>query len=346
MNANKELLDSEIREQLEKLREIPPRDPQMASHNRAKFMAEAGKIQQLVSQRQKQRHTLWKFNLFKKERSVMLTTLTSIMLALVIGLGGTGATVFAAQDAMPDSSLYGVKIKMEDLQLELTHDPADQIALLNRFATRRVEEIQEMANQNKPVPESVEERLREQTAAVIQLSQGMPDEAMAQVLDRTRIMLQRLDQKMAQVQEQVNSNATPTIARVREMIQERIQLVEIGLQDPAQFRLNMRNQEGETGDHEQNPNEGNEHGQGNEPGEPYPSPNGTQEQNGAMPGMGFGLKETPSTIPPEDNSNPDPTCMMNPTDGQDKLGSGSRNMTPTKTSMPDKHDNDGHGSKP
>jgi len=70
----------------------------------------------------------------------MLTTLTAILLALAVSFGGAGATVYAAQAALPGDVLYPVKIGLEDAQMALSSNEGTHAQLRVEFAERRMEE--------------------------------------------------------------------------------------------------------------------------------------------------------------------------------------------------------------
>ena len=70
----------------------------------------------------------------------MVTTLTAILLALAVSFGGAGATVYAAQAALPGDVLYPVKIGLEDAQVALSANEATGARLSLDFAERRMEE--------------------------------------------------------------------------------------------------------------------------------------------------------------------------------------------------------------
>ena len=74
-------------------------------------------------------------------------------LAVVAFFGGTSATVYAAQDSLPDQGLYPVKLWIEDSLLALTISPPARLSTILDFADRRVAEMQGLVSAWKPVPE-------------------------------------------------------------------------------------------------------------------------------------------------------------------------------------------------
>lgn len=67
------------------------------------------------------------------------------MLVVALLLGATTAAALAAQSALPQDTLYPVKRGLEEMQLLLSRTQADDAALLEAFALRRLEEIQALA---------------------------------------------------------------------------------------------------------------------------------------------------------------------------------------------------------
>jgi len=70
-----------------------------------------------------------------------VTALLVVSILLVSG----GGTALAANDSLPDSRLYPVKLASEQVQLALTPSTTSKVQLFNVFAERRVDEIIQMA---------------------------------------------------------------------------------------------------------------------------------------------------------------------------------------------------------
>jgi len=95
-----------------------------------------------------------------------LAVAAALLLAVV---GGTGATALAAQDALPDSPLYRVKLWTEDARLWFVFDDSHEAEILLDQSNQRVEEITAMVQKNKDIPANVLSALydRNQRAAAI-----------------------------------------------------------------------------------------------------------------------------------------------------------------------------------
>jgi hypothetical protein len=68
--------------------------------------------------------------------------LASFLLVLIMAVGGT--TAYASEAALPGDVLYGVKRGLEGVQLGLSITAVGDSALIERFADRRVEEIEDL----------------------------------------------------------------------------------------------------------------------------------------------------------------------------------------------------------
>ena len=69
------------------------------------------------------------------------------LIAVLAVIGAGAATAAASTNALPDSSLYPVKLATEQVRLAFTFSEVGKANLHTRFAERRVEEITAMANQ-------------------------------------------------------------------------------------------------------------------------------------------------------------------------------------------------------
>jgi len=80
-------------------------------------------------------------------------TLVTISILLLLGLiFGSWGTVYAAQDSLPNETLYSIKLIRENFQLSFTSDKRDRISLLTIIANRRVEEAAALDLQGEPIP--------------------------------------------------------------------------------------------------------------------------------------------------------------------------------------------------
>jgi len=68
------------------------------------------------------------------------------IIAIIIVVLAGGGTMAAADNSMPDSTLYSVKLATEEFQLALTSSDLDKTELNARFASRRADEIVYLAS--------------------------------------------------------------------------------------------------------------------------------------------------------------------------------------------------------
>lgn len=132
-----------IREILQPLTDVPPRDPRQAASRRAYFLSQASKFKTPVSSSPFSRLKVW---LLSQER-YQFRTLTIAVLLAVIFLGTVSASAYASRQALPGDPLYGIKIFLEEAQLSLTGDQTRDLELHLQFANNRVGELQTILSQ-------------------------------------------------------------------------------------------------------------------------------------------------------------------------------------------------------
>ena len=162
----------------------------------------------------------------KKARSPFFSTLFAIFLAVVFFFGGTGLTVYAAQESMPDETLYPLKTLSEDVLLSLTTSPRKQIDLTLGFADRRVTEIASLYSAGKTIPRGVVDRLQTELNKMLEEASMLGDQDMIQTLERVRaraeIQLETMSVLLA------NGPADPSFIRALAQIQEQVDLAAMG----------------------------------------------------------------------------------------------------------------------
>ena len=236
MNNIPDEKDFEIVSQVLKLREVTERNPRAFAEGRAKFLAEAQTYPLPVSRQPERRHIEWK-NIFSRKGHPKMTTISTLLVIFSLLFGGTGATFVAAQSSLPDQFLYGVKLASEDVRTGLTTNNQTRLDLATHFADTRLDEILQLAAQGKTIPSSVWERLVAQydlalsTAALSDDTQLNRD--LLQIQARIAVNLERLAGLSGN--SQYNSAALLTLTA----LQNDLQLIASGLQDPGAFRQYM-----------------------------------------------------------------------------------------------------------
>jgi hypothetical protein len=102
-----------------------------------------------------------------------LAIAAAVVLAVIVAGGGT---VYASQDALPDSPLYRVKLAAEDARLWFVFDDSREAEILLDQSDERTNEIMEMVRGGKQIPGSVLNALRERNARAVRILEDHPDE--------------------------------------------------------------------------------------------------------------------------------------------------------------------------
>jgi hypothetical protein len=146
-------IDPQLKELLELLQQIEPRDPEAVSLGKERFLSEAkntlnpSQIFQYsgVNGRLRKEHP-------EKEKRIMniftgrLASLAikAALILLVVLFGGAGVTAYAAQASLPGDALYSVKTTLENARIALALDAEAQTDLHLEFAQRRLDEISDL----------------------------------------------------------------------------------------------------------------------------------------------------------------------------------------------------------
>ena len=275
--------DSHIEQRLEELKDVPTRNPLQAASGRARFLNEVTKYEQAVSSEIQARQSGWIFPI-RKEKLTM-NAIVSLILAAALLLGG-GATVSAAQDDLPNQSLYQLKLWTENAKMAMTGDPQEQATLLMNMAQTRVQEMTALAEMGITPPDQVRERLEQHLQQTLKLAADMDEVTGEQTLLQLREQLQMQDRIMEQLQLHVDADIEPLLTRTRQMLQTHLQLVDEGLGVPQGFQHQMENQMqyGQDENATPQPNQQGEPGfhQNEESGKPSEKPgdgNGTRSGN-------------------------------------------------------------------
>ena len=175
-----------------------------------------------------------------------MTTLVSIVTILGLLMGGTGGTVYASQDSLPNETLYGIKIASENMRLNMANDAQSELSLLLEYANRRGEEIAALAEEGTELPEATMTMLQTQLQQALQLAAEMEDVEMLQAMTQLQTALQTQTQRMAQLQEDCPNadctNTEPLLEQLRTQLENRLRLVDEGIADPQGFRETVRNE--------------------------------------------------------------------------------------------------------
>jgi len=233
----KRISDQSFERELEKrLQELSSTEgvyPLLSTEVRNKYLRKANMISRhSVSKLTVSRHKEWNFPILKE---LKMGTLATIMIILGLMLGGTTATAYAAQDALPTDTLYPVKLLTEDIQFDLTGNTAAKLELALEFAETRISEIIQLKEEGLMPPEGVYAELENQIQQAILLSTQMGESnlepALLQIRDRIQDQLKLMD----------GTGDGSILLRTRTLLQERVQLIETGLGNLNGFYFEAQN---------------------------------------------------------------------------------------------------------
>lgn len=222
---------------LHRLVYFPERDKLIAARGRNEFLSLA-RAKSLSLSRMARHDRASQRGVFASQFS--WARLAPILLLLVVLIGGTGATIYAAQDSLPQAPLYPVKVLSEDAYLALTLEPENKVDLLLVLADRRVDEMTQLYIHNLIPPESVTNRLDGELDEALVIISGMPDTSLKSSLGRVEMAIQRHREQLAGILGNVADPAKPTLQRVEGMLQERAGIVQQGRVDSSSFRQNIK----------------------------------------------------------------------------------------------------------
>jgi len=212
-------LDPQLKRELERLKNVPPRDPQAAARGRERFLAEAAALQPAPRRNlAAPRKLAWNF------AAVVLTL-------LLLFFGGAVGAAFASQNALPGEMLYPVKLAAEDLRLALAGTPQAEIDLLMQFAAVRVAEMNQLAAQGIVSPPETPARLEQHVHLALQLAAGLDDPAMSVALENIRA---QLEADASSLRDEPGEPGR-VLQQTRQMLQQHVSMIDEGLSAPEQF---------------------------------------------------------------------------------------------------------------
>jgi len=281
-------LETVVKGWLDEIKPVEPRNPQQASRGRAQFLSQAVSAQALPRQKG------W-ISIFRKERYTM-NVLLSILVVAGLVFGG-GATVSAAQDDLPNEPLYAVKTWTEDISLQFYNNSEDKVNRLMELSQIRIQEMIALAETGQLIPNQTRLRLEQHIQQALQTSTSLDDATLERTLLQIREQLQQQDHEMEQLQLHTQEQ-TQLLTQIRTMLQQRLQLVDEGLQNYEMFRYQVKNGFQYGQDDELTPPV--QDGLGEQNGQPEITPNGP---NSDMDMGGPNTGPNGPNLDPEDNSN-------------------------------------------
>lgn len=339
MNSISEDQDFEIVSLVEKLQQSPERDLRAATDGRAIFLAEAQMYPLPVSRIPERRHIEWK-TFFSRKANPKMATISTLILIFTLLFGGTGATVYAAQNSLPDETLYPVKLMTEDIRVGLSPRSDDRLELALQFAQKRLDEMLTMNQAGHHPATTAGDRWEYQVQSALRLTANMSEKAFAQALNQVRERLMEQENLLGQHLE--THPADPTLERVRERLRDHLGLLDEGLGDHDAFRFRVHNND--FGHHpEQEPGDTHQPGIGPDNSQtPFSHPVEPEHRSTDAPHQQSTLQSThlpeaeqhQTTLQPlhtpqpeQHQNNPDPTSHPSePNHGNDSGGDGGEHQ--------------------
>jgi hypothetical protein len=178
----------------------------------------------------------------------MLATITSILIAFSLLLGGTGAAVYASQDSQPGDMLYTVKTTGEDLQFRLANHSDMKVQLALKFAARRVSEALNMAENGQKIHGSLINRLELNLNTALRAAAEMDEPELGLERIKAEIHIQKRD--CDRIQGNMPDAEELGLNMLRNTLEHKNRVVEKGLEEPLTFRNVYRLRFGQEADDE------------------------------------------------------------------------------------------------
>jgi hypothetical protein len=346
--------DAYLIEQIQRLKEAPPRNAKAHASGKDNFLREARTIKSSldlplpVSNGPFTRLNNWKLQVIevvrRKERIPMFVTVMSFLVAFILVFGGAGATAITAQDSSPNELLYPVKLMTEEVQLSLARDAKSQIDLLLQLNDRRSSEIAGLVESNLPVTDKLIQRLKVQINDALKLAADLDDEeeGTEEALVKIRENLRKQDSIMSRTRANAPEEIDPLLAQWQHTLRNQLRLVDEGLEDPLTYQQRFRfrsNQELDDPELEEILDEILSQGKGENDIEETPGDTpvkageeyGPGSETGAGPQAGPGPNAGPEAeaepnFGPGQNNGPGPDAGAGPGPNEDSGGSDSGNQ--------------------
>jgi len=238
MSEDDPILDDipqQVREVLECLRNVPAPSPDVWEHGRRTFLTQAHQLSpQAVTPGDSLRHMGWKgtlqawlFQIPLKRKEISMAGLINIIIALTMVFALSTGTVSAAQESLPGSILYPLKLTWEELQLSLMSDPEIRVERALSTAQKRLLEALQLAQQSEDIPVQLVERYQSGLNLAFTTTNGLNEPAKTQVQLHIQEQLAIQQQILAQIMTHIQNNPDATSQeRVRLMDQVREQVEE------------------------------------------------------------------------------------------------------------------------
>ncbi len=147
MTKRTQEVDGHLAAELERLHEVPARDPKLVEKGRRLFLLEAKAIRGNLPAPLVHRLVKWIGGFLSQEfvfvnwRFASPTALVLIATVVTVIFGTAAATAYASRGALPGGPFYSVKIGLERAQLTFSRDAGRETQLQMTFAEKRLDEL-------------------------------------------------------------------------------------------------------------------------------------------------------------------------------------------------------------
>jgi len=239
-NADNEL-DEYGKKVLEPLRPTPNIDPKVQADEKVRFLLQAEKLQKnLVPRLAETRQASCITSTLGDKLSLPVYKVLVVVILLLIFIGGSTFTVYAAQSSLPGEPLYTIKSLSEDIHLSMTFSTKAKLNLTLDYTNRRMSEIRNLVSRGKSLPDQTSVRYQHELEDALQLAAQMDDTQMQVALNEIKYLAENQGISMEELIANLPEQASPAIIRIQERLQEQVQLSAIGENNPQEFRLEIR----------------------------------------------------------------------------------------------------------
>lgn len=182
-------------------------------------------------------HLSWQLIYQGKEQRRMSTLFIKVMVIAGVIVGSLGGTAALAANSLPDSPLYPVKMVMEQVQVNMAANPAEQAAVVQNQVRIRVQEMVRLAESGQAPGEAVLTRLQTQLQQALHLAAQAPDDTMQGLLLQFQHEIKNQEQLLTQAQTQTGGPAEEALQQAKQLLNQAGQDVENGLKHQQEFRF-------------------------------------------------------------------------------------------------------------
>ncbi len=149
----------------------------------------------------------------------LMTVAATLVVILALVLAGGGGIVYASTESLPGSPLYGIKRATEQVQLFLVPTKIGRAELHIKFAQRRLEEVQALAEIKGQVDEEALAAMAEETELALEEMGKAPAQDQATLLNKLLSLTERQQSVLKRVKAEAPEAAQKGLNRALEASQ-------------------------------------------------------------------------------------------------------------------------------